>query len=319
MKKFKIWHLALIALAVFIIFGAIVATIAVNNKDLHNPSSWSVKWLNRSWDFGFNSAPGKDYDINSAKTIEIGKQSKISISAISASINVYQTDGDTLEANLYGDYTSRNGEIELEVTNSGSTAKIFVKYPKNSSVSRSDLTLDVHIPKSFFKDLTVGGVSSKVVFDCDDIMFEDITITNVSGTTVTDTLHANSLSVGTVSGDVSGHFSDGSVDVDGVSSDVNLTGISFPIKVDVVSGDVTLDVEKIEDINIGTVSGSVKLTLVKNDNFYVRYDSLSGNFRCDTPLTIVRQKGGDFEGHTGDKNAPEIEIDSVSGSLTIIN
>ena len=319
MNKFKLWHLAVICIAVFLIFGIMATVAVVNNKDIRDGDDWNFDWgEGRVWGFNWGGI-GKEYSIDKTETVDISSKTKIDISAVAADININQSTGEKLEAHLYGDYSSTRGEIELTVVNTGNTARIYVKYPKNGGVNKTNLVLDITIPADYDQALSVDGVSSDIVFECEDMSFESIKINNVSGLTNLNTPHANSLSVDTVSGNVRVHFPAGSVYVNGVSAKVNLTGISDSVRVDTVSGDVTLTIVNVEDLNIDTVSGDATLTIEKDNEFYIVYDSVSGDFSCDTPLTVIKQKGGDFEGYSGSKNAPELNINSVSGDLTIIN
>lgn len=317
MKNFKAWHLALISLAVFLIFAAIVSVIVVNNDEFHSANRWGISWRDNAWGMGFGV--GKDYTIDASDSIDVDGKSNISISAVSADITIVQTTGDKLQVHLYGDYRSRNGEIKLEVTNSGSTAKIVVKYPKNSGVNTSNLTLDIQIPKDYDQDLVIGIVSSDIVFECEDMMFETVKIKNVSGIAKLNILHADSLEVTTVSGGLKGEFPDGTLKLNGVSSKINVLGITKEVNIDTVSGDIILSVEKLDEMDIDTVSGDITITLENEEEFYVDFGSVSGDFECNVPLIVIKQKSGDFEGHTGDKYATEIKAGSISGDLTIIN
>ena len=65
MKKFKLWHLALIALAVFLVFGGIVSIISYRN----------YSWNNTNWSIGI----GDEYTIDESKSIDIDGKTKISI------------------------------------------------------------------------------------------------------------------------------------------------------------------------------------------------------------------------------------------------
>lgn len=316
MKKFKAWHLALICVAVFLIFAGIASIIISTNDDYHSANSWNIQWDIE--DFYLNIGPGKDYTMDVNESLDISNKSKVQISAISSDINIIQTTGDKLNVHFHGDYRSRNREIKLDIQNVGNTTKIIVKYPKNG-VSRSNLVLDIEIPTNYNQNLNVSGVSSDIYLECEDMEFESVNTSNVSGTTNVNTLHAESLTSNTVSGNIKGSLLDGKLKVSGVSSRVNITGLSKEVSVHTVSGDVTLGINKTDNINVDTTSGDIDVTLENDNEFYIKYDSVSGNFKCDLPLTIVKQKGGDFEGYAGSKDAPVLNIDSVSGSFKIIN
>lgn len=315
MKKFKAWHLAIICLAVFLIFAGVAAVIIVNNDDYHSADRWNMSWSDNDWDIGFGI--GKEYTIDQNETIDVNSKFKIDISTISSDISITQTTGSKVTVHLYGDYNSRKGEITLEIADTGSTVKIMVKYPKNGGISRSNLRLDIQVPQDYDQDLYVHTVSSDILLECQDMIFDSIDIDTVSGTTNINTIRANSLTFDAVSGSIRGSLIESTLKANGVSGKVNITGLSADAEIDTVSGDITLALVKNSDLNINTTSGDVEIKLGSNTDFYIKYDSVSGDFSCDIPLTIVRQKGSDFEGYAGDKNSPEISVDSVSGDLSI--
>ncbi len=315
MKKFKLWHLALISLAVFLIFAGIASVIIINNDEYHSANRWNFGWNEDSWGFGLGI--GEDYTIDSEETSNINDKSKIEILAVSADINIMQTSGDELKVHLYGNYTSRKGELKLEVQDTGSGIKITVKHPNKGATIRSDLTLDIQIPKDYDQDIAVHGVSSDVMFNSDSMFLDSINIDTVSGTVNFDTLHADNLTINTVSGEVNGDFPDGKVKINTISSSVYITRLSKTANIDTVSGDITITTTENNNMTLDSVSGDIEISLENDKEFYVNFDSVSGDLECDIPLVIVRQKNSDFEGHTGDKNAAEFNVDTVSGDLTI--
>lgn len=261
----------------------------------------------------------KQDTIDQNETIDVSSKSKVEISAVAADITITQTSGSKLTAHLYGDYTSRKGEITLEIADTGSTVKITVKYPKNIGMgSRSNLVLDIQLPQDYSQDIKIDTVSSDIDFEIETMIFDSIDIDTVSGTTNINTIRANSLTFDTVSGNIKGRLIEGELKANGVSGKVNITGLSQGAQIDTASGDITLALVKNSDLNINTISGDVEIKLGSNTDFYIKYDSVFGDFSCDIPLTtIVRQKGSDFEGYAGDINSPEISVDSVSGDLSI--
>ena len=319
MNKFKMWHLAVIALAVFLIFAAIVTAIVANKNYNSNKSPWRFGWNeDDGWDWNINFGVGNEYTIDQTKSIEIESATKIWLDTVTADINVTSYSGNKIEAHLYGKYTSANGEIELETTTIGNIVNIKTKYPK-SNVTYTNLTLDILIPSDYVGDLELDSVSGYITLDCTNMDFYDVIIESVSGKRMLNTINADSLALNTISGDVKGSFPSGSVKVNGVSTKVNLTDLTQSVEVDTVSGNTSLTFDSIGEVNVASISGDVTITLLNDDDFYVNYDSFSGDFSHDILLTIIRQKGSDFEGHTGNLYATKINVDTVFGDLTIIN
>lgn len=94
MNKFKLWHLAVICVAVFLIFGVLATVIILNNDGLHDINKWNFNWNGSN--FGIFSGSSKDYTIDADNSIDVSDKSKISIKGISAEINIVQTSGNEL-------------------------------------------------------------------------------------------------------------------------------------------------------------------------------------------------------------------------------
>lgn len=280
MKKFRAWHVALIGLAVFLLFGAISAIIIRNNDKYHSQSMWNVSWENDRW-WSFGNA--ESYSIDETDMVQISSSIKaVELSAISADINITQTDGERMEVHLYGDYVSAGGEIELDIKNVGSTIKVIVKYPRNISISSNDLVLDIQLPKQYNQDIKISSVSSDVNFEGETMMLDAFEVETVSGTINFNTIYAGSVRVETVSGDVL------------------LTTMVNP------------------ELKVESVSGDVHITLLDDKEFYVDYSTVTGDFECDIPLKIISKGRSEVEGYSGNENAVRFEVDTVSGDFVII-
>ena len=280
MKKFRAWHIALIGLAVFLLFGGISAIIIRTNEKYHSQSAWTVGWDNgRWWTFG----DAESYSIDEADSVQISSSIKaVELSCISADINITQTDGDEMQVHLYGDYASVGGEIELDIQSVGSTIKVIVKYPRNTGTYSNDLVLDIQLPQQYNQDIKISSVSSDIEFEGETMMLDTFEVKTVSGAINFNTLYAKSVRVETVSGDVM------------------LTTMVNP------------------DLTVETVSGDVQIVLEGDKEFYVDYSTISGDFECDIPLNIKSQTRGGFEGYSGNENAVRFEVGTISGDFVII-
>lgn len=280
MKKFRAWHIALIGLAVFLLFGGISAIIIRSNENYHSEGVWNVGWDGGSWR-GFGNA--ESYSIDEADSVQISSSIKaVELTAISADINITQTDGEQMEVHLYGDYVSAGGEIELDIKSVGSTIKVVVKYPRNIGISSNDLVLDIQLPKHYNQDIKISSVSSDINFEGETMMLDTFEVETVSGTINFNAIYAGSVRVETVSGDVM------------------LTTMVNP------------------DLTVETISGDVEITLLDDKEFYVEFSSISGDFECDIPLNIISQGRSEFEGYSGNENAVRFEVSTISGDFVII-
>lgn len=314
MNKFKVWHLAVISVAVFLAFGLIAAIVIANNSDFRSPDNWNIFWKSGKSFFG----KSEDYSIDEKESISISEKSNISISSLSSKVNVFQTDGEEITVHLYGTYASTGGAIELEVEDDGSEAKIVVKYPSGgASISLSNLILDVNIPKSYSEDVYVKTVSGEIDLECEDAIFEKVKLRSTSGRINFHTLSAESLDVSSTSGKITGNLISGKLVAHGTSSSISVTGLTSESEITTVSGKITVDIEKYEDMDISSTSGRVIINLETEGDFFIDYSTVSGNFNCDIPLTVENQKRTGFEGYSGDKNSAKFKVHTVSGSLEI--
>ena len=314
MKKFKLWHLAVICLAVFLIFGGIAAAVISTSTKIADEADWSFPWF-RPTIFGLNQ---DKFSIDQTETAGISGKNEISIRSVSSQIDVKETTDDEITAHLYGDYYSNRGEIELEVTDTGDTVKIAVKYPKgNTGISISDLKLEVSIPKDYEGDLSVSSVSGTLYISCESMELDKVNFSTTSGRINFEPISTSSLDVGSVSGRIEGALTSGKLNAGGTSSSIAISGLTAESKVSTVSGKITVDVEYYDDLDLSSTSGRVEINLKTEGDFYVDYSTTSGSFECDIPLMVESQKRSGFEGYLGDSNAPKFKVHTVSGSLHI--
>ncbi len=316
MNKFKLWHLALICLAVFLIFGGIAAAAISTGSSSLNITDWSFPRIKSNSSGLFSS--GAELSLDENTTTDIAGADSIIINGVSSPIEVTTTTGDNVQAHLYGSYFSTAGKIELEVTKNGGDIKILVKYPNgNAGVTTSMLKLDVQIPSDYYGNLSVNGVSSSLDIKCEGMKFDDVRFVTTSGKIHFEPINANSIDVDSVSGRIEGTLVSGKLNVKGISSTVAISGLTAESKIKTTSGKITVDVEAYDDLDLSSTSGSVEINLKTEDDFYVDFDTISGRFDCDIPLTVKSQKRTGFEGYTADDNVAKFDVGTTSGSLKI--
>ncbi len=313
MNKFKMWHLAVICIAVFIVF-AILATIAVvTNKELRNIDNWNIDGDNISF---WGLSGGTEYNIDDTKTEDIDGITNIEIHSISSDITVDATPSSNASAHLYGKYATRGDKLELVVKKSGSTLNIYIDYPKRG-ITNSELKLDITIPGSFSGDISVSGVSSDIVLNVESIEFKEVTLNTMSGEIYTNTINAESVKASSTSGDLYAQMINGELSFTGTSSKAVVSGLSDTAYIKTVSGNVNLTLEEPYDATVKTVSGDVNIELDSTDSFYIDFSSVSGDFDCDLPLVLETNKRGNVKGYYEDSNGAEFNVSTTSGDLTI--
>jgi lia operon protein LiaG len=314
MKKFKLWHLAIICLAVFLIFGGIAAAVISTSTKIADEADWSIPWL------GFKSfgVRGDEFSIDQTETAGISGKNDVVIRSVSSQIEVKETTDDEITAHLFGDYYSRRGEIELEVTDSGGTVKIAVKYPKgNTGITISDLKLEVTIPQDYEGDLAVSSVSGPLYISCESMELDKVHFSTTSGRINFEPINSSILEANSVSGRIEGTLLSGKLNAHGTSSSISISGLTAESEVRTVSGRITVDVEDYDDLNLSSTSGRVEINLKAEGDFYVDFSTTSGSFDSDIPLMVESQKRNGFEGYLGDSSAPRFKVNTVSGSLHI--
>ena len=315
MKNLKLWHIAVICVAVFVVFGLIGAIVIANTTDFTNSRIFNWSWRDDNRSFGAS----ENYTIDETGTINISDIDSLTISTVSSKVNITTVQGSELTAHLYGTYASRSGQVELQVSETGSEGKVYVKYPKGGSgITFSSLTLDIELPEEYAKNISVNSVSGELNFDCENESFEDVKLGTTSGRIKFNTIKSvSNLKVNSVSGSITGMLLDGSLDANSTSGSINIGGLASNADVHTVSGRIELGVEEYADIDAGTTSGSVVITLENEGDFFVDFGSVSGSFKSDIPMTVENQKKSGFEGYYGSKNGAEFKVSTVSGSLKI--
>lgn len=159
--------------------------------------------------------------------------------------------------------------------------------------------LTVYLPREVAENLTeVSFNSVSADFDVDPLTVrEKFAFSSVSGDLKTDAITAENVNaeVSTVSG---------KIELDG--SFLRVTGESTSGKIEVKLRNCP------EKLNIVTVSGDVELELPDSTNFWLGYDTVSGEIDCEVPV----QRDGEHY-YRGLSMGCDISISTTSGDLKI--
>ncbi len=112
----------------------------------------------------------------------------------------------------------------------------------------------------------------------------------------------------------------GDLTVDGFSSDVRLTEVSGPVRVKTFSGGVTVQARSWsdgDDLNVETFSGEVSLRLPDNAKGNINFDSFSGTFNSDLPVTLSSSSRRNFRGALNGGGNTDFRLKTFSGSVNI--
>jgi DUF4097 and DUF4098 domain-containing protein YvlB len=119
------------------------------------------------------------------------------------------------------------------------------------------------------------------------------------------------VTVGNVGGDLV---------VEGFSSEIRLTDVTGPKRVKTFSGEVTVEARNWtdgDDMNINTFSGDVTLRLPDSARGDIRFDSFSGSFNSDLPVTLSSSSRRNFRGALNGGGSSNFRLNTFSGSVRI--
>lgn len=222
---------------------------------------------------------------------------KIDADWISGKVKIEEYDGNTIQ--FYEEASSNLSEDnKMRYLVENGTLKIKFKKPNkgifsfNNSLNK---TLVIRMPLSeenSLKEFILDVVSASVEIEA--LKADNVSIEAVSGYITIKNLISDKLDVETVSGDMNVHANVNSVDVESVS------------------GDLVLDLENCpRGIDAEAVSGRVDIFLPENDGFTVRYDSVSGKFKCDFEVSITKKEAVYKNGKA------KFDIETVSGGINV--
>ena len=225
-----------------------------------------------------------------------------------------------------------NGNVKVETSK---TDKILVDVKSYTQKNKNDVvscinengTLEIYSEKQGGWNLFSNFTSKEVVITIpEDKIFEKIDVSTASAESEINGAKAESVNMNTASGDISVTNSQGNTasmnsasgDVDiidseftdisteSVSGSTNVNGKFKKFDSESVSGSVTINsLTECDRIDTETVSGSIHITLPSSVNSVnLDFDSVSGSLDSEI-------------GNSTSANAPQIDLETVSGSATV--
>jgi lia operon protein LiaG len=128
------------------------------------------------------------------------------------------------------------------------------------------------------------------------------------------------LDLRTFSAPVTVNNVNGDVEVEGFSSEIRLTDVSGPKRVKTFSGEVHVQARTWtdgDDMNVNTFSGDVELRLPENARGDITFDSFSGTFNSDLPVTLTSSSRRNFRGTLNGGGNTDFRLNTFSGSVRI--
>jgi DUF4097 and DUF4098 domain-containing protein YvlB len=108
--------------------------------------------------------------------------------------------------------------------------------------------------------------------------------------------------------------------VDGFSGDIKLTETAGPLRVKTFSGEIVVEASAWtdgDDLTINTFSGGVTLWLPANARGDVDFDTFSGHFKSDLPVTLQTSSRRNFRGALNGGGSTAFRVKTFSGDVSI--
>ncbi len=267
---------------------------------------------------GFSALQGDvgAYSTDNNYTVPIGSIDTLNIGWVDGSVRVTPYDGDVIafHENASGGIPEK---YALRYAINGSVLTIqycAVNISWNNGWWRGGKTLEVLVPKTLadnFSEVEIDAASADIGIS--DMLVGKLRLDTVSGTVDAGNIEANTLTIDTTSGEIEASACTAdSVTVDSVSGGVRLDGRFNKVSANTVSGSVNITSSVCpSEVEVDAISGSSTLMIPENNGFTARYDSVSGGFSCDFPVTASDEKAV-----YGDGSA-SFSFDSVSGGIRI--
>lgn len=296
--------------------------------------------------FSFSSASIFSGDIKGGVKVEEQKTEpqkgldSIKISTVSEDINIITSDTEEVKAHFYGSYyaSNKNYKPEFTVERSGNKLEIKIEHKQNIIVFgyRSNLKLDVYIPKQFAGNLESTSVSGEIT--ADSFTLESFTSRTTSGNLDAKLINAKEANIHSVSGEtkINGTFdsfifksTSGNLDstalvskestLGSTSGEIIIAGNPGDVNASSVSGNIDLQYTEFSNkLDIGTTSGEVTLKLPGSAGFNLDFSATSGDVECDFPITVSGSRADNKLKGTVGNGESTIKVHTISGSLNIL-
>jgi lia operon protein LiaG len=222
----------------------------------------------------------------------------IDVKMIASDVHVITEDRDDIEVVCYGKSDDRNS---FEVFHDREENRLIISEKKKSGfqIFISNRKIELKLPNKFKKNLRIKTVSGDLFINYLDV--ESLEFISVSGDLKADMVYSKNAMIKTTSGDARIKLFKGHMMFNSVSGDLDLC-------YEVLSGDLIMK----------TVSGDGKIKLPQESEFRIEMKTLSGDLRCDFPVTYIgQQRRGRIQGQVA-SDANLISATTTSGDLKLL-
>ena len=245
----------------------------------------------------------RNYTIAQEFSIDCDGKKDISIGVVSTDITIITEERDDILVNYIKYNPKDEDKFQVVVEEDSKKVRITEKQLKKNNAffyaSTSGRELLVRLPRKYKESLSVKSVSGDLDMNYLDSDF--FRFSSVSGDMTADIIYSVNSLIKTTSGD----------------AEIGL--FRGNMMFNSVSGDLQMKYEKLDgDFTMKSVSGDAEVALPKNSEFEVIGKTLSGDVKCEFPLTMIgTQKRGRLRGQVG-SDAFKISASTTSGDLEIL-
>jgi DUF4097 and DUF4098 domain-containing protein YvlB len=218
---------------------------------------------------------------NVDRTLSLGAGGTVRLKTFSGRVNINGTSGNQVVIKAVRRATrDRLNDIKLEITQNGNVIDIDANHRvvDRRNDNVVETDFDIQVPNQVKLDLRTFSAP--------------ITVTNVTGDVV----------------------------VEGFSSEIRLTDVSGPKRVKTFSGEVRVQAghwNDGDDMNVNTFSGDVILRLPASARGDIVFDSFSGRFNSDLPVTLSSSSRRSFRGALNGGGNTDFRLNTFSGNVRI--
>jgi DUF4097 and DUF4098 domain-containing protein YvlB len=233
----------------------------------------------RDWDDDRDQGPKETETVDRTLTVQPG--GTLILKTFSGRVDIKAGSGNQVVVHAVRRATrSRLNDIKLEITQSGNTVTIDANHQlvERRNNNVVETDFDISVPADMRLDVKTFSA--------------DVTVTGVRG----------------------------SHQIDGFSSEVRLVRVAGPMKVKTFSANVELQADAWnngDDLDLNTFSGDIILRLPSNASGTINFDSFSGNFNSELPVTLQTSSKRNFRGDLNGGGNTDFKLKTFSGNVTI--
>lgn len=233
--------------------------------------------------------------VNIEKSFIASEVDSIDVATISYDIRLFETNSEEIKVHLHGLTNLPEKEAELKIEHKDDKLKIWMKRTEKITamfVLAETVRLDIYLPADFNKEVTLKSISGHIMVG--EIKFEKLKMKSTSGDM--DTLNATSSSTA----------------LDSSSGNILLRGFTGELEAKTISGSIHVDYKLFDSpANLHSTSGDIEVKLPKESPFVTIFNTVSGDFNKNMPLTTWEDRASYGE------NGPEIKAKTVSGDYEL--